>query len=170
MRVCIIFFCLLVHEIGSAQILKGQILHNKNREPFSSAALTLQSKDGKREVRAADTDGNFFFSKIDTSKVYSITVSSVGYRDTTFKNISVKGDTTITLVYAHYCQYDASIKNKTCPVCKRKDAVIPIVYGYPVTTHGEDPMKNNGKKYILAGCEISGCDPHWYCKRDKTSF
>jgi hypothetical protein len=170
MRLFIISLFLILHNVTLGQMLKGQIMNGKNSKPISWGTLILHSKDGKKEVGMADLNGNFSFPEIDTSNIIEITFSAPGYQDTTFKNISVKGNTTITLVYFNYCQYDASLKNKICPTCKAKDAVIPILYGLPIAQNGKAPAKDNGKKYILAGCEITGCDPHWYCKRDKIRF
>jgi len=170
MQLFLIVLFLMVYSVASGQTLKGKIVDGKNNRPISWATLILHSKGGNRQVNIADLGGKFSFSRIDTSNDLEITFSAIGFRDTTFRSIAIKGDTTITLVYLHYCQYDASIKNKRCPTCKRKDNVIPILYGLPIAINNKDPAKDDGKKYILAGCEITGCDPHWYCKRDKTSF
>lgn len=48
------------------------------------------------------------------------------------------------------------------PACvgSHTDHFIPIVYGFPTqrTLH----RVKQGKLY-LGGCEVSGCDPHYYC-------
>lgn len=56
---------------------------------------------------------------------------------------------------------------KICPVCKKQDQVIPIIYGLPNKRLLRDARKGRVK---LGGCEISENAPKWYCKRDKKEF
>jgi hypothetical protein len=98
--------------------------------------------------------------------IYKIQLSHAGYRDTILQNVQVLDGEVMDLSIEYpYCQYDA--ENKTCPICSKKDEVIPIMYGYP--SKGALDSQKRGK-LLLAGCEITGCDPHWYCKRDKNKF
>lgn len=66
------------------------------------------------------------------------------------------------------CNYDASLRNRTCPRCRKQERVLPIVYG----TEDGDPTVPNPYpvKGYQAGMDVTGCDPNWYCQRDKTSF
>lgn len=72
------------------------------------------------------------------------------------------------------CQY--SKDDSICPICLKIDKVIPIEYGYLVITEEEhkkmyDKNQNEDlRTFKSGGCEISGCDPFWYCKRDSISF
>jgi hypothetical protein len=90
--------------------------------------------------------------------------------DTIFRDIKIVDNTLIKLNVHQFCKYDASINDKTCPICHKKDKVIPIRYGLPVSVNGENPMKHEGKTWKAGGCNISKCDPNWYCKRDRTEF
>ena len=67
--------------------------------------------------------------------------------------------------YAPICEYAKSVNDKTCPVCKKKNRVIPIVYGLITFTN-----KKETKNYYRGGCVTYGCDPNWYCRRDNTKF
>ena len=54
-----------------------------------------------------------------------------------------------------------------CPVCKRSDMVVPIVYGFP----GEELFEESEKGLVvLGGCCIVDGNPAWYCKRDEKEF
>ncbi|MFA7326246.1 MAG: hypothetical protein WC121_06245 [Candidatus Kapaibacterium sp.] len=72
------------------------------------------------------------------------------------------------------CQYNKA--DSICPVCSKIDKVIPIEYGYLVITKEEYEKRNDKNQkedlrtFKSGGCEISGCDPFWYCKRDSISF
>tara|TARA_R110002051_G_scaffold117953_1_gene191763 strand:- start:2448 stop:2975 length:528 start_codon:yes stop_codon:yes gene_type:complete len=75
----------------------------------------------------------------------------------------------IKIPLALSCKYDQSKENKTCPVCKKEDKVIPISYGLiaEITKKGEEKKE---KEYKSGGCVTTGCDPNWYCKRDDINF
>lgn len=83
------------------------------------------------------------------------------------------------------CPYEKT-KNNRCPVCKKKDRVIPIIYGLigEITYSNENPniIETNGikiisdspiikkKRYKIGGCIISDCQPSWFCERDEKKF
>ncbi len=75
---------------------------------------------------------------------------------------------------AEKCRYAIDPYDDICPTCGKTDKVIPIYYGLQIVLppnqirHGH--IKGDGKKFIIAGCMRTCCDPHWYCKRDKTKF
>lgn len=67
------------------------------------------------------------------------------------------------------CSYDGSLTDRTCPKCRRKDMVQPILYGFDAN----DPAKEHEAPVVAghnAGYDVTGCDPNWFCKRDKMSF
>lgn len=63
------------------------------------------------------------------------------------------------------CNYREN-KSSVCPKCKSDKKVLPIFYGL---TTGKF-MKKNKKKYYFGGCELTGCNPKWYCKTDQLKF
>ncbi len=65
------------------------------------------------------------------------------------------------------CIYDEHENDKRCPKCNKKNDVIPISYGLLI---GGIPTKHGKEVFHDGGCEITGCDPHWYCRRDNYSF
>lgn len=169
MRLLLLIVLFVYGRSAYSQTVSGKLTDTKQNKPIAYASVLLFSKENTRRAVMSDQGGAFTFKGVKPGK-YSITISSTEYRDTTFSNILVDGDTALHLTYYNYCQYDYSLNNRTCPKCNKRNAVIPIMYGLPVSTDGEDPQKLDGIKYILAGCETTGCDPHWYCKRDKLSF
>lgn len=63
------------------------------------------------------------------------------------------------------CSYREN-KSSVCPKCKSEKKVLPIFYGL---TTGKF-MKKNKNKFYFGGCELTGCDPKWYCKTDQLKF
>jgi hypothetical protein len=78
----------------------------------------------------------------------------------------------LEILYPPDCKYYNNRKNKTCSICKKTDKVLPIVYGFVVL----DPLEKRDKNSPLSGpyypgdCSPTGCDPNWYCERDKHKF
>ena len=127
--------------------------------PFANIILI-----GKNRASTSDIRGIFLFDSL-RSGIYDIQFSYIGYGETTLTNIYVPPDSTIFLQVElpPPCKYDISKKNKTCPICHKKGKVVPILYGLPIG-------HLNYRKYYYGGCEISFCQPRWYCKRDEYEF
>ncbi len=151
--------------------IKGNVFDNREQKGLAYASIILTDKKDFKKFALSDDDGNFLFDKIPVG-IYSIKVTYIGYADTTLAEFKLMADSvvSINLNLPPPCKYDASINNKTCPKCHKKNKVIPIRYGMLISINGDDPLKNEGKTFKLGGCNISYCDPHWYCKRDKIKF
>ena len=103
----------------------------------------------------------------------SIHISDFGCTDTVIHNILLKpGEETVLNVHIpSRCVYDKSENDNTCPVCGKKDEVIPVEYGLPIFKNARTQRKfEKNPTFYAAGCEITCCDPNWYCKRDKKLF
>lgn len=125
---------------------------------------SLVKVDELKKAALTDLDGNFQFDSIPPG-TYSLNAQYVMYGDTTIYYVVVVADsvTIVNFILPPPCSYDLNIADKTCPICRKKNKVVPIVYGLPI-----GPV--NKKRYYYAGCAVTKCDPHWYCKRDKHKF
>ena len=121
---------------------------------------------GQNQGTMTSLDGNFLIDSIAVG-TYDLKIVYIGYRDTVLNNVIVTSDAVVELYidYPPPCPYDSEAK--ACPICNKRDKVIPIIYGLP----GNKLMTQakNGK-VRLGGCIVSGCDPSKYCKRDKKEF
>ena len=57
-------------------------------------------------------------------------------------------------------------ESSLCPICKSDKKVTPIFYGLTTLKF----IRKNRKKYYFGGCELTGCDPKYYCKTDQYKF
>lgn len=71
----------------------------------------------------------------------------------------------LSLEVPPFCPYNPNAQ--ICPICKKKDQVVDILYGFPSEEMFEASDRGD---IMLGGCEVSNCDPHHYCKRDKIEF
>jgi hypothetical protein len=156
---------LLAAQKGS---LSGKVIDSGKPEPLPYTMINLNGPVAKgllaqNKTIVTDKKGNF---KVDSlwPGNYSIEIIVAAYPPKYFA-FTIKEDSTFILtadLYT-YCKYDAHKDDQTCPVCHKKNKVIPIIYGLPI---GEMDTVN----YRYAGCEITDCDPNWYCKKDKIEF
>lgn len=141
--------------------IRGNVYDKIVQSGLFGASVTVPAL---KRGAVTDLEGNFKFDSIPTG-TYSVTARYSAYGDTTIFNIVVAADsiTIVNFILPPPCSYDLNRNHKTCPICKKKNKVVPIVYGLPI-----GPRDN--KRYYYAGCGITNCDPHWYCKRDKHKF
>ncbi|MEW7292869.1 carboxypeptidase-like regulatory domain-containing protein [Aquimarina sp. 2304DJ70-9] len=111
-----------------------------------------------------DWSGHF---KIDSLKpeTYNVVAQKIGYLNDFTKSVSVKNDSITQLKLELNRRKNTS---RICPVDKKSDEVIPIVYG--LVSDIKSLMKATKGEIILAGCGISEYDPMWHCKKHNKSF
>lgn len=166
-RSTILVLFLGIQFLGFSQTgsIQGHIINRDTSKPIAWVNIYLEKT---KLAVATDVEGNFALDGISIG-VYNIHISHIDYGDTIVKAVQVIADSTICLdiEFPLSCRYKQSINNKTCPVCKKKNQVIPILFGFPSEKLIEKAMNN---KVRLGGCMISNCMPHWYCLRDSLEF
>ncbi|WP_197070418.1 carboxypeptidase regulatory-like domain-containing protein [Hymenobacter sp. DG25B] len=145
--------------------LKGRLFNQVEHKGFAGRATVWFPDLGI----GTTTDSTGFFA-IDEVPIgtHRLKIECIGYRDTTITQVDIPPCqiTALNINFPIGCHV-LNHRGKTCPVCMKEDQVIPIVYGLP-SKRMMERAKNN--KIKLAGCQITGCDPQWYCKRDEREF
>jgi len=164
-KVPILIF-LILFSFCNAQNLNGKIkdslIFRKSENPIFN--LKLINEKTKKELKTStNQNGEFEFQNLENG-MYKLTIQNDDYQQNEF-NIDFNKNLSKTFFVEKFCKYRVN-KSKVCSICKSDKNVVPIFYG--LTT--KKFMKKNKKKYHFAGCEISSCDPKWYCKTDKTEF
>ena len=160
LTISIVAFCLT--SFCQTGTIIGKVFDRKENTGLPGAPIILKGTKSFNAI--TDMQGNFKFDSIPVG-TYDLKTSFVTYGDTTVKGINIFSDTIlhIQLVLPPYCIYDKHLKDKTCPICGKKNDVVPIVYGLPIGKMDED-------KYYYAGCLVTACQPNWYCKHCKYKF
>lgn len=151
-----------------AQTIHGTTYYKISNEPFPFVSVDLIDSESGKVLRTVETDldGNFKFEDVAKGR-YTIKTFETTYGDSTF-SIVVDQDLTLKIVILNKnCIYNKSLKDKTCPICHKKDKTIPIVYGLVIDSGNKKRKKKN---YLNGGCKITNCDPNWFCERDKIKF
>lgn len=149
------------------QSITGTTYYKTTNDPIPFDTIYLLDSTAKliKRTTLTDIDGNFRFSNVSFGS-YCIKTSQSNYG-----RMEVVADSSFKLkLIPNICPYERSINNKTCPVCQKQNKVIPIHYGMFIGTGNRSSMKKAGKTFKVGGCKVTGCDPNWYCKRDKKSF
>ncbi|MBC6989903.1 carboxypeptidase-like regulatory domain-containing protein [Hymenobacter sp. BT491] len=141
--------------------MQGQLVSSQLDRDIQG--VTILVKQDSIVVRGASTDktGAFRVEGLHPG-IYSLALLLVGYRTETVESVSVSKDTitSLTIPYPGPCKY--IYPNGALPACVdgHKDHFIPIAYGFP----GKRTMKKAKLGEVhLGGCQISGCDPKYYC-------
>ena len=161
---CFLLLCIALFSASSlfAQTgqLRGILIDSAQKK---QGELILLSLSGLDTIVFANSEGQFAFNRVPAGK-HVLKISCPGSQHYQQQVTILAGQTTtLRINYPPPCAYDAHRKDARCPVCHRKDHVQKIIYGLPI---GE----MDTVRYRYAGCEVTGCDPGWYCRRDKLSF
>ena len=128
-KLIIILINLSITQFSFAQtgIMKGQVYDKDEKVGFISAKVVLINQNIETYT---DENGKFILDSIPIGK-HDLKVSFPLSRDLVLSSINVTKDTVINLFINYPPPYSYTFKNKTCPICKKQNRVIPIVYGYP---------------------------------------
>ena len=182
-----------------SQTIIGKVVDTDNNKPLEGVEIFLANQKATEDtinvcywqgykyriVAKTKTDslGSYKFSQIQKN-TYNIIANyeipklekfdgGFGIRDDIDSNITVtslvKYVRPLSLMVT--CPYDKTKNQTFCPKCKRKDRIVPILFGLPMF---DENGKINGKspdEYYLAGCIMDiYCNPTKHCKRCNKDF
>jgi hypothetical protein len=153
-------------------------LLNEFRGELKNSDITIFFRDGNERVQGfLDSNNRAEFKDLLSDTLKLLMYSEVKIKDSiatktlnAFYSVAINknGQTVLDLTFPKDCEFNRHTFNDTCPVCKKNDRVVPIVYGLL-----SPPSLFKGRifeDFIPGGCVISDCDPTWYCKIDELSF
>lgn len=157
----VLLFCSSSAALCQTGTIEGLVWDRKRETGLVGSSIRIL---GFPQDATADLNGRFLVKSIPVG-TYDVRVWNVSYGDTTLTGVRVGLDSTTVMRISlpRWCQYEAHWKDKRCPVCAKKNKVVPIRYGLPIGTFDE-------RKAHLRGCVITYCDPTWYCRRDSLEF
>jgi hypothetical protein len=175
---CLILILTLITFNGISQSsgVRGHVIVNAEGDSAvirEHMMVWLAYDEVKYWITGLDSNFNFYFGyenlslKPDTTEIRFTTVTR--YADTIVKNVIVAEDkeTYIEISYPPYCEYTQTKHDSICPVCKKSDESVPIIYqdyaGWMV-------QKKYKRNFYFDKYPATGCDPNWYCRRDKKRF
>ncbi len=147
--------------------LNLQDIENKNAVITNTFAI-LKSKTICDSVKI-DENLSFKFESL-PSDTFTISFSqpSYPYSGRYIVNLNDGEIENLNVPYSSTCPYEKT-KDGICPVCKKKDEVIPIRYGL-LAVKIEKNKKPSKRKYKPGGCIVMDCQPSWFCERDQKDF
>ena len=158
--------------IAQNGVINGKIIAEipQEAELIAENTKVILEINGIEKTTIVDKNLNFSFYNLESDSIRIKTEPQSYLRNRIIIGFIKPNDTVnVKISYSLSCKYDKSKENKTCPVCKKEDQVIPISYGFiaEISKKGEDIKE---KEYKSGGCVITGCDPNWFCKRDEIEF
>lgn len=162
MKTILVALLVLTSFTGFSQhsILNGQVIDSQSHEGF--AGVTILFKQADTVVTGATTNqkGEFSIESIPIG-VYDIAIQAIGYRSEKLTNVAVSNATPkLTIPFPGPCKYIYSKGKRPSCIGGHTDHIVPIVYGLP---NKRTMRKAEKEQLYLGGCQLTGCDPHYYC-------
>ena len=150
--------------------IEGRVEFVDENVDRQGVVVLLYVGDSSVNKTYVNDSGYFQFESVPHG-VYSLSVTQIGYRIVSVHDIHVKDGSpvrvSVQFPYPSPCPYHYTADFK--PECARghTDNVIPIVYGLP----GKRMMKKAKRgKVHLSGCNVTACDPKFYCVTHQLEF
>ena len=140
----------------------GEITNNLVMVTLSRVETVIHSIEKK-------LDESFYFDSLELG-CYTITIHQIGRKEIYNKTIELTQYSfkEVSFHYPKACPYDYPAGFKpNCPLEGPGHKIVPIFYGLPSV---QDQKRANVGLIKLGGCEITGCDPGYYCQEHKQSF
>jgi hypothetical protein len=153
--------CQVFSQTGS---IEGKVIFKLDSLVLPGATVVVS---GTRIGAQTDINGFFELSKLKVGK-YNLIVEYLGYGKDTIQNVIVKDAAETKIIMglpAGKCHERTD--SKACPLDGKSKYVIPIVYGLP---NRKTMRKMEKGKVKLGGCEVTGCEPYWFCEEHKKEF
>lgn len=150
-------------SFGQTGTLEGKVINKVDSSAIHGAIILIS---GTQLGAVSDSDGFFRIEGIPPG-TYDLTLRYIGLGSDTVRSLNVISGSNTVLDLGLPPGDCSDKKPKRCPVDNKTDDIIPIVYGLP----GNKLLRKADRgKVWLAGCELTGCDPTWYCRRHQKTF
>jgi len=146
--------------LGQQGQLSGQILEGNGPAGFPGVTITLQRADTILAGTMTGSNGAFTLPAVPVG-TYDLVLKMVGYRTEKLVGVQITPQAkTLVLPFLGPCLYTYTRHQRpTCPA-GHTDHLIPMAYGLP----SKHTMQRASRgKLRLAGCQVTGCDPRYYC-------
>jgi hypothetical protein len=144
---------------------------------------------GHKILKKVNVDSNGIFSfPVVENKTYTLCVShrmpyiyfgenktdsGYSYREDFVYKLTLKNQNRFykTFRLMVTCPYDKTKNQSFCPKCKKKDKVVPILFGLPIFDENGNINGKSSGEYYLGGCMVDGyCNPTKHCRRCNKDF
>ncbi len=157
-------FCTANFAQAQYKTITASVIKNTNRDNISLFYVTVIATDKKYiftngllkidSLRSSDSLLLFYSYMCKDTVVNLNKISSTEYP--------------LTIALTSTCKYDWKKIEVFCDKCKSIKDVIPIKYGLMINMSFSPDIKQ--EEFYSGGCEVSNCQPSWYCKKCKTEF
>ena len=160
----ILVFIIAIQGFSQTSSIKGNVIFKLDSVSIPGATIIIS---GTRIGTQTDINGTFEIPELAEGK-YDLVLEAIGYGKDTIQNVIVNNNsiTEVTLgLPAGKCHQKTS--SKKCPIDGKSKNVILILYGLP---RERTIRKMKKGKVKLGGCEVTGCEPNWFCKEHSQEF
>lgn len=150
---------LLAHSCRAQQVrIAGRVLDSQAATGVPGATVLLKH-DTVQVAGAGTNQDGFFVLPVVPVGVYQVQVQLISYRIKTVRYVAaVSNPAPLQILLPGFCPY--SSRGKPECVGGHTNHLLPIAYGLP---SARTMARAKAGKIYLGGCEVTGCDPRYYC-------
>ncbi|WP_103068133.1 hypothetical protein [Aquimarina sediminis] len=136
----IIVFCFL-SSLAQSGVINGALIAEtpSEKQQIMEKTKVILNIRGDEKTVSIDKNLKFSFQNL-SSDTIQIRTEPPSFSQNRIIIGFLKPDETLVLKipYSLTCKYDKSKNNKTCPICKKEDNTIPIVYGLIININKDE--------------------------------
>jgi hypothetical protein len=142
--------------------VRGVLVDGRTNRGYrgTQASITFSQAGVVVATSGSDSTGRFRVGHLPPG-TYEVRIEDLFTRPETRPGVPVGADSALlTLVYPSPCRFVYTGKGPPPCVGGHTDRIIPMSYGLPTARTMRRAKRG---KVHLAGCELWGCDPRYYC-------
>jgi hypothetical protein len=159
-------FCLLLvlplgNVLGQSHPVRGVLVDGQTHKGYrgQQPVITFSQAGALVAGSGSDSTGRFQVQHLPPG-TYEVRIEDVFKRPETHPGVVVADSARLTFVFPSPCRFVYTRKGAPPCVDGHTDRIIPLLYGLP-SAKGMWLAKRG--KVHLAGCQMWGCDPQYWC-------
>lgn len=163
MLVYILFQLVILQAVPGFGSIEGRVEFVDDSVSRQGVLAQLRLGDSLIRETYVNEQGLFEFKTVETG-IYTLSIKQIGYRLVSVNDLVVGEDALVkvNVQFPHPipCPYDYQVTYRPVCIGGHTDKIIPIIYGLPDKKRLKKARKG---KIHLAGCNVTNCDPRYYC-------
>ena len=154
----ILLFLLVYPCRGQTCLLTGQVIDSQTNLGFAGATILLKKDSVVVAGVSANQDGTFVLPAFPVG-TYTVEVAFVSYRTKTIRYVAaVNNPSPLRILFPGFCPY--AERGRPACIGGHTDHLLPIAYGLP---SAKTMARAKRGEVYLGGCQMTSCDPTYYC-------
>lgn len=158
--VLLLALCVAQRSHAQGMSLSGTLKDTESPHGFSGATLLFKQEEATLTGTSTDNEGHFRVDAIPPG-TYDVEIQALFFRPKTVRGVVVTtAAEPLVFDFPGPCTFLYAGNQRPACIGGHTDHLLPIVYGLP----GKRTLaRAKAGKIHLGGCQLTGCDPRYYC-------